>query len=71
MLGSYSYVDVKSTAADIERLAEPIFVDQVPRVLFAGEATSLNYYSTAHGAYLSGQREAKRLLDIYSNSSSI
>ena len=39
-----------------------------PRLFFAGEATHLRYYSTAHGAYLSGQREAKRLIDYYSAS---
>ncbi len=36
-----------------------------PKILFAGEATHLRYYSTVHGAYLSGKREAKRLLNLY------
>ena len=67
MLGSYSYVDVAGTANHIEDLAEPICVNGVPRVLFAGEACSPRYYSTVHGAYLSGQREAKRLVNFYSN----
>ena len=35
------------------------------RVLFAGEATSIEYYSTVHGAYCTGVREAKRLKDIH------
>jgi hypothetical protein len=32
-------------------------------VLFAGEATNPDYYSTVHGAFLSGVREAKRILN--------
>lgn len=31
-------------------------------MLFAGEHTHSNFYSTAHGAYLSGQSAARRLL---------
>ncbi|XP_030065348.1 peroxisomal N(1)-acetyl-spermine/spermidine oxidase [Microcaecilia unicolor] len=32
------------------------------QVLFAGEATHIHFYTTTHGAYLSGVREAERLL---------
>ena len=35
------------------------------RVLFAGESTSVEYYSTVHGAYSTGVREAVRLKDMY------
>jgi len=31
------------------------------RLLFAGEATSVEFYSTVHGAYWSGVREASRI----------
>lgn len=69
ILGSYSYIDVNCSAnKHINNLAEPIYIDKTPRILFAGEATHLRYYSTVHGAYLSGQREAKRIFDFYSSS---
>ena len=32
-------------------------------IMFAGEATLKNYHSTVHGAFVSGQREAQRILD--------
>ena len=32
------------------------------RVLFAGEATQPEHFATVHGAYLSGVREAQRIL---------
>jgi monoamine oxidase len=47
--GSYSHA-LPGHAADRAQLATP--VDD--RLFFAGEATSPNFFSTAHGAYLSG-----------------
>ena len=32
-------------------------------ILFAGEATHADYFGTVHGAYLSGVRESKRILE--------
>ena len=55
--GSYSYIPVGATDASFAALAEPVG----SRLLFAGEATSFSYYQTAHGALLTGLREAKRL----------
>jgi spermine oxidase len=69
-LGSYSYVAVGSSGEDLDRMAEPLprgaEADRTPpRVLFAGEATHRTHYSTTHAAYLSGVREANRLLQHY------
>ncbi|KAL1563311.1 spermine oxidase [Salvia divinorum] len=70
-LGSYSYVAVGSSIDDMDTLAEPLpkygGVDSAPalQILFAGEATHKTHYSTTHGAYFSGLREANRLLKHY------
>ena len=48
-----------NTTASIAALVEPLSKN---RVLFAGEATHLEHHSTVHGGYLSGIREAERLL---------
>ncbi|CAH8354248.1 unnamed protein product [Eruca vesicaria subsp. sativa] len=78
--GSYSYVAVGSSGDDLDALAEPLprvnekggqgnchDQDKVHelQVLFAGEATHRTHYSTTHGAYYSGLREANRLLKHY------
>ena len=66
ILGSYSYIDVEGTVSHINELAKPIYdTENVPRVLFAGEATSSNFYSTVHGAFISGEREAERLTQLF------
>lgn len=72
-LGSYSYVSVGSSLGDVDKLAEPLpkistnGVKNSPQlqILFAGEATHRTHYSTTHGAYFSGLREANRLLQHY------
>lgn len=58
-LGSYSYIAVGSTPADVAALAAPVG----ERVFFAGEATYRHHWGGAHGAVASGLREAARLLD--------
>ncbi|KAK9275141.1 hypothetical protein L1049_022400 [Liquidambar formosana] len=74
-LGSYSYVAVGSSGEDLDLMAEPLpknsssnsgSVTSPPlQILFAGEATHRTHYSTTHGAYFSGLREANRLLQHY------
>ena len=48
-----------NTPASIAALVEPLGKN---RVLFAGEATHLEHHATVHGGYLTGIREAERLL---------
>lgn len=75
-LGSYSYVAIESSGDDLDAMAEPLpkkitslhdsNVSPPPlQILFAGEATHRTHYSTTHGAYFSGIREANRLLQHY------
>jgi spermine oxidase len=60
--GSYSFIAVGSSIKDLEVLAEPLTSHGSPMVFFAGEATHRKYYGTVHGAFLSGEREARRLI---------
>ncbi|XP_063814681.1 peroxisomal N(1)-acetyl-spermine/spermidine oxidase-like [Pseudophryne corroboree] len=68
-VGSYSHVAVGSSGNDVDNLAEPLPTDidtlKPLQVLFAGEATERNLYSTTHGALMSGRREAQRLIIRY------
>jgi polyamine oxidase len=57
-LGAYSYPRRRTGAGDFDQLAEPV----AGRLLFAGEATTPDRYGYADGAFDSGVREAKRLL---------
>ncbi|KAL0337290.1 UNVERIFIED_CONTAM: putative polyamine oxidase 5 [Sesamum calycinum] len=73
-LGSYSYIAVGSSIDDMDTLAEPLPQNTSPgtqtpplQILFAGEATHRTHYSTTHGAYFSGLREANRLLKHYNH----
>jgi monoamine oxidase len=55
--GSYSYA-LPGHADDRARLAAPVD----GRLFFAGEATSPNFFSTAHGAFISGVTAAEAAL---------
>ncbi|XP_070696755.1 peroxisomal N(1)-acetyl-spermine/spermidine oxidase-like [Pempheris klunzingeri] len=69
--GSYSYPGKGCSAQDLENMMEPLPTkgsqSQPLQVLFAGEATHPCYYSTVHGALLTGWREADRLISHYSS----
>jgi monoamine oxidase len=56
-MGSYAYIAVGTTPADLDVLAEP--VDDA--LFFAGEATVRQHWATVHSAYVSGVREAARI----------
>jgi monoamine oxidase len=58
--GAYSFPQVGTEMRHFEDLAAEI--DN--KVFFAGEHTEVDYFSTAHGAYLSGIREADKILAL-------
>jgi monoamine oxidase len=58
--GAYGYVALGSKPDDFDLLGEPVG----GRLLFAGEATSRRRVGYADGAFSSGIREAKRLLQV-------
>jgi len=69
--GSYTAMAVGASQLDIRSLAEPLVqektedkTDETARVLvaFAGEHTHSSFYSTVHGAYLTGRTAAELLL---------
>ncbi|XP_020498583.2 peroxisomal N(1)-acetyl-spermine/spermidine oxidase [Labrus bergylta] len=72
--GSYCYPAIGCSAKDLENMMEPLPTSesqsQALQVLFAGEATHPFFYSTVHGALLTGRREADRLINHYSSFSS-
>lgn len=58
--GAYSYATNSTTTADFDALAKAVN----NKLFFAGEHTNRDYRGTAHGAYLSGIREADRIIDL-------
>ncbi len=58
-LGSYVHLPVGVPPQTPEILAAPF-----GRICFAGEATISHFHSTTHGAYVSGIREAERILGL-------
>ena len=58
--GSYAYTAMETEMKHFEDLAESIS----DKLFFAGEHTEVDYFSTAHGAYLSGIREAEKIIDL-------
>ncbi len=58
--GAYSYTAKETTMQHFEEMAEEI----EDKVFFAGEHTEVDYFSNAHGAYLSGIREADKIINL-------
>lgn len=66
--GCYSYISMETRREDFNNYSDPILDDNdIPRILFAGEATCAYAYSTMHGALDSGKREAYRILNLSSS----
>lgn len=58
--GAYSYTAVDTEMQHFDDLAAAVN----NQLFFAGEHTEADYFSTAHGAYLSGVREADKIIDL-------
>jgi monoamine oxidase len=58
--GSYAYTAVGTEMEHFDDLAAVVN----DKLFFAGEHTHIDYFSTAHGAYLSGIREADKIIDL-------
>lgn len=63
--GSYTAMAVGASQLDIECLAEPLAGPESSklRLAFAGEHTHSSFYSTVHGAYLTGRTAAQAVLE--------
>ncbi|KAI4496171.1 hypothetical protein M0802_008038 [Mischocyttarus mexicanus] len=64
--GSYTAMAVGASQVDIKSLAEPLILQDQPSkimITFAGEHTHSSFYSTVHGAYLTGRTAAQLLLE--------
>jgi CubicO group peptidase (beta-lactamase class C family)/monoamine oxidase len=59
--GSYSYLPKGVDSIVYEQLADPVN----DRLFFAGEATHSKHPSTVHGAFLSGQRAADEIAEVF------
>ncbi len=58
--GAYSYTAIETNMQNFDDLAEAVS----NKLFFAGEHTHIDYFSTAHGAYLSGLREADKIIHL-------
>uniref|UniRef100_A0A914CG45 Amine oxidase domain-containing protein n=1 Tax=Acrobeloides nanus TaxID=290746 RepID=A0A914CG45_9BILA len=67
--GTYSFITPEASKLSEganKLLGRPVYRNKKPRILFAGEATHSRIYQTTIGAYLSGSREADRLINYLS-----
>jgi monoamine oxidase len=61
--GSYTYMRTGSSISDCKTLASPLN----NQLYFAGEGTSHKYFSTVHGAYITGRETANKILKALKN----
>lgn len=57
--GAYSYTAVGTEMRHFDVAEEVNY-----KLFFGGEYTEANYFSTAHGAYLSGTKEANKIIAL-------
>jgi len=60
--GAYSYMKVGATYSDVRALSEPEF--EAKTLFFAGEGCSISGAQCVHGAVLSGQEQACKILQL-------
>lgn len=58
--GAYSFTAVETQMSHFDDLAEEV----ENKLFFAGEHTEADYFSTVHGAYISGIREANKIINL-------
>ncbi|MFK8160836.1 MAG: flavin monoamine oxidase family protein [Lewinella sp.] len=58
--GAYSFISNGTRSSDFEAFEQQV----EDKLFFAGEHTSRDYRGTVHGAYLSGIREAEKIVDL-------
>jgi len=58
--GAYSFTAVETQMSHFDEMAEAV----ENKLFFAGEHTEADYFSTVHGAYLSGIREANKIINL-------
>ncbi|KRT82898.1 hypothetical protein AMK59_3209, partial [Oryctes borbonicus] len=65
--GAYSHTTPACDRAGCgpSTLAVPVTMDGVPKIFFAGEAVHESHFSTTHGAFESGERQAGNLLKFF------
>ncbi|BFZ01860.1 hypothetical protein BsWGS_04899 [Bradybaena similaris] len=68
--GTYSYPKCDICEEDWLHLGKSLPSPENPRVLFAGEAYSIDFISTFHGALLSGLKAADQILKVHGKQSS-
>nr|XP_039256372.1 spermine oxidase-like [Styela clava] len=61
-LGTYSYPTIGQMPSHQKKIREPLYVNDMPRVFFAGEALSVSRYGTVDGAFSTGKSEGERIL---------
>lgn len=72
-MGSYSHVSSKCDQIDfsLDDLIRPVGIEGAPRILLAGEAVHPSHYSTAHGAFETGQKQSRIIYDYITRTENI